>query len=134
MQRRYRVSVKFSAQHAMYNWSFIPNLITHTAAVCLCFNSVYLSSLSLRWHLGKKTGEVLRIVDRGNTSMNTLLRYTQCRNVPSKTFEVHVGLDYEAQDYKKCCFQKCYSKRKWVSWESRRKNLPKILYEICTTH
>ena len=35
----------------------------------------HLHSLSLRWHLGRKTGEVLRMVDRGNTSINSLLSY-----------------------------------------------------------
>lgn len=38
---------------------------------CVCFTC----SLSLRWHLGRKTGEVIRIVDRGNTSINALLRW-----------------------------------------------------------
>lgn len=33
----------------------------------------FLSSLSLRWHLSRKTGEVLRIVDRGTNSINSLL-------------------------------------------------------------
>ena len=31
-------------------------------------------SLSLRWHLQRKTGEVLRVVDRGTNSINNLLR------------------------------------------------------------
>ncbi|XP_028394776.1 ATP-binding cassette sub-family B member 6, mitochondrial-like isoform X2 [Dendronephthya gigantea] len=35
----------------------------------------HLHSLSLRWHLGRKTGEVLRMIDRGNTSTNILLSY-----------------------------------------------------------
>lgn len=35
----------------------------------------HLHSLSLRWHLGRKTGEVLRVVDRGTNSINTLLSY-----------------------------------------------------------
>jgi len=35
----------------------------------------HLHSLSLRWHLGRKTGEVLRVVDRGTTSVNNLLNY-----------------------------------------------------------
>ena len=38
------------------------------------FTCSFFSSLSLRWHLGRKTGEVLRMVDRGNTSITTLLR------------------------------------------------------------
>jgi len=35
----------------------------------------HLHSLSLRWHLGRKTGEVLRVVDRGTRSVNSLLNY-----------------------------------------------------------
>jgi len=31
--------------------------------------------LSLRWHLGRKTGEVLRVMDRGTDSINNLLNY-----------------------------------------------------------
>ena len=34
----------------------------------------HLHSLSLRWHLGRKTGEVIRMVDRGATSIDSLLR------------------------------------------------------------
>ena len=35
----------------------------------------HLHSLSLRWHLGRKTGEVLRVMDRGTQSINNLLSY-----------------------------------------------------------
>ncbi|XP_018309483.1 ATP-binding cassette sub-family B member 6, mitochondrial [Mycetomoellerius zeteki] len=35
----------------------------------------HLHGLSLRWHLGRKTGEVLRIMDRGTDSINNLLNY-----------------------------------------------------------
>ncbi|KAM9328323.1 ATP-binding cassette sub-family B member 6-like isoform 2-T2 [Pholidichthys leucotaenia] len=35
----------------------------------------HLHSLSLRWHLGRKTGEVLRSIDRGTSSVNSLLSY-----------------------------------------------------------
>lgn len=34
----------------------------------------HLHGLSLRWHLGRRTGEVLRSVDRGTSSINSLLR------------------------------------------------------------
>ncbi|KAG7248830.1 hypothetical protein CRUP_012058, partial [Coryphaenoides rupestris] len=33
----------------------------------------HLHSLSLRWHLGRKTGDVLRSIDRGTSSINSLL-------------------------------------------------------------
>lgn len=32
-------------------------------------------SLSLNWHLKRKTGEVLRVMDRGTSSINSLLSY-----------------------------------------------------------
>ncbi|ALC45884.1 Hmt-1, partial [Drosophila busckii] len=35
----------------------------------------HLHQLSLRWHLQRKTGEVLRIMDRGTDSINNLLNY-----------------------------------------------------------
>uniref|UniRef100_A0A3Q3JGM2 ATP-binding cassette sub-family B member 6 n=1 Tax=Monopterus albus TaxID=43700 RepID=A0A3Q3JGM2_MONAL len=35
----------------------------------------HLHSLSLRWHLSRKTGEVLRSIDRGTSSINGLLSY-----------------------------------------------------------
>lgn len=35
----------------------------------------HLHSLSLRWHLARKTGEVLRVMDRGTDSINNLLNY-----------------------------------------------------------
>ena len=35
----------------------------------------HLHGLSLRWHLGRKTGEVLRVMDRGTNSINSLMQY-----------------------------------------------------------
>lgn len=35
----------------------------------------HLHSLSLAWHLKRKTGEVLRVMDRGTDSINNLLNY-----------------------------------------------------------
>lgn len=34
----------------------------------------HLHGLSLKWHLSKKTGEVLRIMDRGTNSINGILK------------------------------------------------------------
>lgn len=42
----------------------------------------HLHSLSLRWHLNRKTGEVLRIVDRGNQAISSLLYYIWFSIVP----------------------------------------------------
>ncbi|XP_068165695.1 ATP-binding cassette sub-family B member 6-like [Antennarius striatus] len=44
---------------------------------------VHLHSLSLRWHLGRKTGEVLRSIDRGTNSINTLLSYIVFNILPT---------------------------------------------------
>lgn len=35
----------------------------------------HLHNLSLKWHLSRKTGEVLRIMDRGTDSTNSLLSF-----------------------------------------------------------
>lgn len=35
----------------------------------------HLHSLSMRWHLGRRTGDVLRSIDRGTSSINSLLRW-----------------------------------------------------------
>jgi len=43
----------------------------------------HLHSLSLKWHLGRKTGEVLRVVDRGTSSINSLLQYTVFNILPT---------------------------------------------------
>ncbi|XP_041366375.1 ATP-binding cassette sub-family B member 6, mitochondrial-like [Gigantopelta aegis] len=43
----------------------------------------HLHSLSLRWHLGRKTGEVLRVVDRGTNSINNLLNYVVFQILPT---------------------------------------------------
>ncbi|XP_059174693.1 ATP-binding cassette sub-family B member 6-like isoform X2 [Physella acuta] len=43
----------------------------------------HLHSLSLRWHLGRKTGEVLRVVDRGTNSINSLLSYLVFQILPT---------------------------------------------------
>lgn len=43
----------------------------------------HLHSLSLAWHLKRKTGEVLRIMDRGTDSINNLLNYILFSIVPT---------------------------------------------------
>ncbi|XP_077978664.1 ATP-binding cassette sub-family B member 6-like [Glandiceps talaboti] len=43
----------------------------------------HLHGLSLRWHLGRKTGEVLRLMDRGTASINNLLSYVLFNIVPT---------------------------------------------------
>ena len=43
----------------------------------------HLHSLSLRWHAARKTGEVLRVMDRGTGSVNNLLNYLVFNIVPT---------------------------------------------------
>ena len=43
----------------------------------------HLHGLSLRWHLGRKTGEILRVIDRGMTSVNNLLSYILFNILPT---------------------------------------------------
>ena len=43
----------------------------------------HLHSLSLSWHLSRKTGDVLRIMDRGTNSMNTLLQHIFFNIIPN---------------------------------------------------
>ncbi|KAK3604753.1 hypothetical protein CHS0354_017861 [Potamilus streckersoni] len=43
----------------------------------------HLHSLSLRWHLKRKTGEVLRVIDRGTNSINNLLSYVVFSILPT---------------------------------------------------
>lgn len=47
------------------------------------FFSRHLHGLSLRWHLGRKTGEVLRVMDRGTDSIDNLLNYILFSIVPT---------------------------------------------------
>ena len=43
----------------------------------------HLHNLSLRWHLGRKTGEVLRVMDRATQSINNLLSYVLFNIAPT---------------------------------------------------
>jgi len=43
----------------------------------------HLHNLSLRWHLHRKTGEVIRMVDRGSTSIESLLSYILFQIAPT---------------------------------------------------
>ncbi|KAI0233623.1 ATP-binding cassette sub-family B member 6, mitochondrial [Lamellibrachia satsuma] len=53
-------------------WIWVQQYTTREVGVGLF---AHLHSLSLRWHLSRKTGEVLRVMDRGTTSINNLLNY-----------------------------------------------------------
>ncbi|KAE8581402.1 hypothetical protein XENTR_v10024777 [Xenopus tropicalis] len=53
----------------------------------------HLHSLSLRWHLGRKTGEVLRSVDRGTSSINSLLSYIVFSILPTIA-DIIIGIVY----------------------------------------
>ncbi|XP_038599195.1 ATP-binding cassette sub-family B member 6, mitochondrial [Tachyglossus aculeatus] len=53
----------------------------------------HLHSLALRWHLGRRTGEVLRSVDRGTASINGLLSYLVFNIVPTLA-DIVIGIVY----------------------------------------
>ncbi len=53
----------------------------------------HLHSLSLRWHLGRKTGEVLRVMDRGTQSINNLLSYILF-NIAPTLVDIGVAIIY----------------------------------------
>ncbi|XP_077129278.1 ATP-binding cassette sub-family B member 6 [Ranitomeya variabilis] len=53
----------------------------------------HLHALSLRWHLGRKTGEVLRSVDRGTSSINSLLSYIVFSILPTIA-DIIIGIVY----------------------------------------
>uniref|UniRef100_A0A8B9RAL1 ATP-binding cassette, sub-family B (MDR/TAP), member 6b n=1 Tax=Astyanax mexicanus TaxID=7994 RepID=A0A8B9RAL1_ASTMX len=47
----------------------------HTSRIVQLQLFAHLHALSLRWHLGRKTGDVLRSIDRGTSSVSNLLNY-----------------------------------------------------------
>ncbi|XP_045723906.1 ATP-binding cassette sub-family B member 6 isoform X2 [Mirounga angustirostris] len=53
----------------------------------------HLHELSLRWHLGRRTGEVLRIVDRGTSSVTGLLSYLVFNVLPTLA-DITIGIIY----------------------------------------
>lgn len=53
----------------------------------------HLHNLSLRWHLSRKTGEVLRIVDRGTGSVNSLLSYI-IFNIAPTLVDIGIAVGY----------------------------------------
>lgn len=63
-----------------YLWIPVQQYTTREIEVSL-FN--HLHSLSLRWHLSRKTGEVLRVMDRGTESVNSLLNYVVFQILPT---------------------------------------------------
>ncbi len=52
-------------------WTYVQQYTSRVVQVRL-FS--HLHGLSLRWHLGRRTGDVLRSIDRGTSSVNNLLR------------------------------------------------------------
>ncbi|KAM9033687.1 ATP-binding cassette sub-family B member 6, mitochondrial [Sarcophilus harrisii] len=53
----------------------------------------HLHGLDLRWHLGRRTGEVLRIVDRGTSSVTGLLSYLIFNILPTLA-DIIIGIIY----------------------------------------
>ncbi|XP_031331376.1 ATP-binding cassette sub-family B member 6, mitochondrial-like isoform X1 [Photinus pyralis] len=53
-------------------WLRVQQYTTRNIRIALL---AHLHDLSLRWHFGRKTGEVLRLMDRGTESINNLMNY-----------------------------------------------------------
>ncbi|PAV86039.1 hypothetical protein WR25_26519 [Diploscapter pachys] len=64
----------------IYLWIPIQQYTTRELEVELF---AHLHSLSLRWHLSRKTGLVLRVMDRGTSSVNSILNYILFNIVPT---------------------------------------------------
>ena len=58
----------------------------------------HLHRLSLRWHLSRKTGEVLRIMDRGTSSVNSLLSYIVF-NIAPTIIDILVAIVYFTAEF-----------------------------------
>ena len=82
-----------------------------------------LDRLSLRWHLGRKTGEVLRVMDRGTTSINSLLKYKQ------NSFFVQVKVTRPIQYH--TCFKTMYSNSYIETNFMNKVGNQKLNFELC---
>lgn len=49
--------------------------------------------LSLKWHLSRKTGEVLRVMDRGTASISNILSYLVFNIIPT-VLDIIIGVVY----------------------------------------
>ncbi|KAI2660502.1 ATP-binding cassette sub-family B member 6 [Labeo rohita] len=61
-------------------WTYVQQYTSRVVQVRLF---AHLHDLSLRWHLGRRTGDVLRSIDRGTSSVNNLLSYIVFSIVPT---------------------------------------------------
>ncbi|KAI7808275.1 ATP-binding cassette sub-family B member 6 [Triplophysa rosa] len=61
-------------------WTYVQQYTSRVVQVRLF---AHLHALSLRWHLGRRTGDVLRSIDRGTSSVNNLLSYIVFSIVPT---------------------------------------------------
>lgn len=52
-----------------------------------------IASLSLRWHLNRKTGEVLRVMDRGTQAISSLLS-SICFNIAPVLVDITIAVIY----------------------------------------
>lgn len=58
----------------------------------------HLHRLSLRWHLQRKTGEVLRAMDRGTDSVNSILNYLLFSILPT-ILDIIIAITYLAMSF-----------------------------------
>jgi len=58
----------------------------------------HLHGLSLRWHISRKTGEVLRVMDRGTQSINSLLNYIIFSILPTMV-DIVIAVAYFSSEF-----------------------------------
>lgn len=83
-------STGFVSNLRTFLWIRVQQYTSRRVELCL-FS--HLHELSLRWHLGRRTGEVLRIVDRGTSSVTGLLSYLVFNVIPTLA-DIVIGIIY----------------------------------------
>ncbi|XP_067426190.1 ATP-binding cassette sub-family B member 6 [Emydura macquarii macquarii] len=83
-------STGFLSNSRTFLWIRVQQFTTRRVQIQLF---AHLHGLSLRWHLGRKTGEVLRSVDRGTSSVNSLLSYIVFSIFPTVA-DIVIGIVY----------------------------------------
>ena len=65
----------------------------------------HIHQLSLKWHMSRKTGEVLRVMDRGTSSINNLLQYLVFSIVPT-FIDIGIAIIYFCVEFNYWCVEK----------------------------
>ena len=84
----------------------------------------HIHQLSLKWHMSRKTGEVLRVMDRGTSSINNLLQYLVFSIVPT-FIDIGIAIIYFCVEFNYWCVEKEIQnvKHDFIT-QVRRHNIP----------